>query len=63
MTHLPADVTDAARRLSKPLGCGSLIEKPDGVIAGKDDLLDGKLQTGHDYFSFAANLPTNLIAR
>lgn len=35
MTHLPADMTDAARRLSKPLGCRRLIEKTESVIAAK----------------------------
>jgi hypothetical protein len=47
MTHLPCNVADTAWRLSKPLRCWCLIEKPNGVVAGKDDLLNGKLQAGH----------------
>jgi hypothetical protein len=41
----------------------SLIEKADGVITSKDDLFDGNLQPGHDYFSFADSFPTNFTAR
>src|SRR5438270_13983441 len=63
MAHLPCDVTDTARRLSKPVGWGRLIEKPKGVVAGEDDLLDGELQSGHGYFSFAGSFPTNFTAR
>src|SRR5262249_1781987 len=58
VTHLPGNMTDPARRLSKPLGSWRLVEKSDGVVAGEDDLLDAKLQGGHDYFSFAGNFPT-----
>jgi hypothetical protein len=42
-------VTDTARRLPKPLRCWCLIEKPDRVVAGEDDLLDGKLQSIHRF--------------
>src|SRR5262249_40470635 len=40
MANLPADVADAAWRLSKPLGLRGLVKQPDGVVAGKDDLLN-----------------------
>src|SRR6516164_5385231 len=53
MANLPADVTDAPRRLSKPLCCWGLVKKPNCVIAGEYDLFDGKLQSGHRYFPFA----------
>lgn len=61
MTHLPADVADTARRHLKPICCWCLIEKPDSVFAGKDDLLNDKLKAGHDYFSFAGNVLTMLL--
>jgi len=63
MAHLPGDMSDAARRLPEPLGYGRMVKKSDGMVAGKNDLLDGKLQAGHDYFSFAGSLPTNFTAR
>lgn len=56
-------VADAARRLPEPLVSGSLVEQPDGVVAGEADLLDGELQPGHGYFSFAGSAPTNFTAR
>ncbi len=46
--------------LSQPLGCGRLVEKPDGVVSGEDNLFDGHLESRHDYFSFAGSIPTNL---
>ena len=44
LPHLPGDMADPARRLSKPIGWGCLIERPDRVVAGEGNLLDGKLQ-------------------
>jgi hypothetical protein len=32
---------------------GSLVEKPDRVIAGEHVLFDGQWQTRNDYFSFS----------
>ena len=61
--------TCQATWLTPPGGCrnhsvgGRLVEQPDGVVAGEDDLLDGELQPGHGYFSFAGSVPTNFIAR
>src|SRR5262249_25105229 len=49
MADLPGDMADAARRLAKPLGGGRLFEKPDGVFAGENDLLDGKLKSIHRF--------------
>ena len=43
MAHLPSYMADATRRQPKPIRCGGLFEKPDGVIAGENNLLDGKL--------------------
>src|SRR5262249_48776226 len=63
VAHLPGDVADAAGRLSEPLVGGRLVEQADGVVAGEDDLFDGELQPGHDYFSFAGSAPTNFTAR
>jgi hypothetical protein len=40
-------MADAAWRLSKPLGSWRLVEKPIGVVAGEDDLLDSKLKSIH----------------
>src|SRR5262249_13686325 len=40
-----------------------LVEQPNGVVPGEDDLLDGELQPGHGYFSFAGSVRTNLVAR
>src|SRR5262249_25768729 len=40
-----------------------LVEQPEGVVSGEDDLLDGELQPGHDYFSFADRVPTKRVAR
>lgn len=63
VTDLPADMTDPGGRLPKPLGYGRLVEKPDGVCAGEDDLLDAELQAGHASFSLTGSLPTNFTAR
>src|SRR5262249_50284269 len=56
-------MTYTAWRLSQPLRWGRLIEQPGGVLAGEDNLVDGELQPGHDYCSFAGNVPTNFTAR
>src|SRR5436309_1259739 len=50
--HLPADVTDPAKRNPEPVVGFGLIEQPEGVVAGEDDLFDGESQPGHFYFSF-----------
>src|SRR5262249_39386322 len=63
VADLPGDVADAARRQPKPLVGGRLVEQPDGVVPGEDNLLDGELQPGHGYFSFAGSAPTNFTAR
>jgi hypothetical protein len=48
VADLPADVTDPAGRLPKPLGHGSLVEEFDGVVAGEDDLLDSGAVQCHE---------------
>src|SRR5262249_44721594 len=63
VAHLPGDVADATWRLPEPLGRRRLVEQPDGVLAGKDDLLDGELESGHDYASFFGSVRTNFVAR
>src|SRR5262245_52876878 len=60
MTHLPADVTDAARRLSKPLDPRRLIQQPEGVVASKDDLLDGQLESIHGFTPLQLLTPFSL---
>jgi hypothetical protein len=61
--HLPGEVADAIGRLAEPLVRRRLVEQSDGVVAGEDELLDGKLESGHDYFSFAGSAPTSFNAR
>ncbi len=63
VADLPGGMADPSRRLSKPLGNWRLVKKSDGVIAGEDDLLDGKFQPIHGYISFAGSAPTNFTAR
>src|SRR5205823_13214226 len=55
-------VADAARRLPEPVGRRRLVEQPDGVVAGEDDLLDCELEPRHGYFSFAGSVFTNFSA-
>src|SRR5262245_40572880 len=52
VADLPGDVSHADRRLSKPIVSLRVIEKSLSVVAGKDDLLDGKVYAGHSTFPF-----------
>src|SRR5438045_1727147 len=45
VAHLPGDVAEPARRLSKPLGHRRLVEQPQRVVAGEVDLLYGQLKS------------------
>src|SRR5262249_52034180 len=63
VADLPGDVADPARREPEPVVGGRLVEQPDGVVAGEDDLFDGELQPRHGYSPCAGSARTNLVAR
>src|SRR5262249_48626938 len=57
MAHLPADMTDTARRHPIPvLGLG-LVEQSKRVVAGEDDLVDGELNAIHRVTPFLLGVP------
>src|SRR6516162_11885275 len=56
VANLPGDVTDAVRRLAKPLSNSRLVQQANRVVAGEQDLLDGKLQPRHVNYSFFAGI-------